>query len=235
MTSTQQVLGWDAEGPNLKSKVIAIHAGGPLVGTGETFFIHESYLTKSSEYFRAALRGPWQEQQSRVINFADEDAAVVKLYVQWAYTCKIYIRDECFEQGDPCTYRGDYERLVKAYAFGDKIQDVAFRDTLIDAIIALSKTPDAKDFCWLPIKDVVTTVYESTLPGSQLRQLMVDFHAWMGAEDWVNEDIYGEFSADLIRALWGRLKVKSTNPLVTPACKYHDHAQLGEPCYKDGR
>ncbi|QDS71371.1 hypothetical protein FKW77_002595 [Venturia effusa] len=67
----------------------------------QVFVVHESYLTKSSEFFKAALRNPFLESQTRVIELPKEKAEDFQVYVQWLYSNCLPFRNE--SSGSPST------------------------------------------------------------------------------------------------------------------------------------
>ncbi|KAI4697602.1 uncharacterized protein J4E84_000734 [Alternaria hordeiaustralica] len=51
----------------------------------QDFIAHESSLTSRSEFFRRAMNGNWQEADTRVINFPDDEPDTFALYISYVY------------------------------------------------------------------------------------------------------------------------------------------------------
>lgn len=65
-----------------------------LVGVEETpFAIHEQILKAKSDYFRAALSGPWKEAEQRSFRFEDVRPEDFAVYVYWLYYHQIKVPD----------------------------------------------------------------------------------------------------------------------------------------------
>lgn len=121
---------------------------------------------------------------------------------------------------------------------GDRLQDVAFKDCVVDAIIAKTKVL-VNGSRWYPIKPTITTIYSNTLPDSTLRRLVVDQHVHVGPVDWLGEhssadDFPPEFLFDLAKGL---LEKRATLPRPLPQdgpdpCLYHEHTKTSGICYK---
>lgn len=117
--------------------------------------------------------------------------------------------------------------LVSLYVFGEKIQDVSFRDAVIDALVHAVSTPDKEGRLWYPSGSTISAAYEGTPSGSPLRKLLVDFFVFHGGSDWIGENDSGEFHVELLRELLpNRTRSSSEDPTRPGAslCRYHCHA-----------
>lgn len=55
-----------------------------------SFSVHHALLSKTSEFFKAALKKEWTEGQKRVIDLPEDDSDTVYTYIQWLYCGKIF-------------------------------------------------------------------------------------------------------------------------------------------------
>ena len=159
-------------------------------------------LCSSSDFFKACLSRNWKESETLHVDLPEEDAETFDLYIQWLYTSRI----DTDEGNDPTRFK-QYEVLTKALVLGDKIQDVNFRDVLIDKTIELTSTPNSQGIRWNPTGKNVSRLFEYTPKGSSARQLMLDLHVtdagleWLGSQGGKDEDYHFEFLLELARAL----------------------------------
>ena len=118
----------------------------------QKYTIQRDLLCESSLFFSKAVKEEWKEGQERTIPMPDDDPAVFDLYAQWMYCGKILSRDSTLETGRGS---GEPDLLVNAFVFGEKIQDVLFVDTILDALIMYTNTPDKEGSRWFPVGSTV--------------------------------------------------------------------------------
>jgi hypothetical protein len=209
-----------------------------LVGPDEReYHVHQDLLCAHSPYFAAASRKDWKEGQEHRIPLLCDNFTAVGLYVQWIYCGKIFSRPGTAEgedqDGQPYS---ELRLLVEALIFGEKIQDGAFKDAVIDSLIASINTPGKDDKCWYPSGSMVDRVYEGTPEGSPLRRLMVDIHVNHGGRKWLE----GVTNMDFLKDLAGDLYIDResetyrANPTAShlKSCGYHHHDEDGL-CYSE--
>jgi hypothetical protein len=94
----------------------------------ERFCVHEILATTNSAFAELALKRDWKEAQDRVIPLPGEQPDTFKLWLHWLYKTQIFTVSEAesLESGT------EYQRLVKAWVLGEQLNDVAFRDAVID-------------------------------------------------------------------------------------------------------
>jgi hypothetical protein len=51
--------------------------------------VHGTYLTRDSDFFKAALKKEWSEGQTRTINLAEERPGVMAQYIGYAYSKRL--------------------------------------------------------------------------------------------------------------------------------------------------
>lgn len=140
--------------------------------------MYEVLLTKHSVFFESATKKEWKEGQERRVKLPDDTLSVVNLYAQWLYSDRILSRKSPDQADDQ--NMAELKLLIKAFIFGEKIQDGHFKDALIDALIHSVNTTNNDGKNWYPGSSLVNCAYEGTPEGSPLRKLLVDMHMFRG-------------------------------------------------------
>ena len=173
------------------------------------------------------MKEEWKEGQEGTIPLPNDEPRVFDLYGQWLYRRTIPIIDSTIDSGKEST---EQDLLVRAYAFGEKIQDTTFQNTILDALIMSTNTPDKQKRRWFPGRALVSRAYEGTPVGSPLRRLMVDLHNYHGDASWVEGGHNEEFLVDLVREMYKtRPRPTSADPTgsIIDSCAYHLHSDDG--------
>ncbi|KAI4697865.1 uncharacterized protein J4E84_000998 [Alternaria hordeiaustralica] len=180
--------GDDFETPNLRGDIVPIHVGN----TPETLLhVHSTALSKSSEFFKNALKPEWRTDHTKPIDMSDVDPAIFEGYCGWLYTGKIMHR----ENDQAHTY------LASLYVLGERLMDVTLQNSVVAAIIRHSQT--SKKY---PGNLSIQIIYAGTSASSPARRLLVDFWvfhakpAWKGLED-LTKHTCSDFVNDLVRKL----------------------------------
>lgn len=212
-----------------------------LVGAGRAakkFDVHEAPLVKHSEFFRAALGKEWQEGKQRVVKLPKDVPEHFELFANFLYTGQIFSAREGDQSPAPDgkrTKNDEWQRLSKAWVFGDKVLSTSFKDAVVDATISNMNTSK-----YHPLR-MHLDVYPSSKKGAKMRQLLVDLAAW----GWSEEDIASYdndrhapgFYAELAIVLKRRCMAYSAGGDKAPyegstGCHYHEHVAEDKPCYK---
>jgi hypothetical protein len=131
----------------------------------------------------------------RFVSFTDDDPDIMNAYLYWLYFAKF--------RSQPATEQDEYGFLAKLYIFGEEHKDRAFQDAVLNMIVYQSRKRDGNgDQCY-PVGSVVKLLYDSTPPGSPMRQLLVDMSRTQGHAGWISSnesETHIEFLADLVRA-----------------------------------
>lgn len=141
------------------------------------------------------------------------------------------------EKGDKAERknRHEFNVLIGAFIFGEKVQDGDFRDAVIDALIHTAGSPDEKGTYWYPTGRTVDRAYTGTPEGSPIRRLLVDMHAFHGRRHWLDGQRNVDFLADLAGYLLrDRSEHSQTLDSTTPdvsGCQYHHHRGEKSVCY----
>nr|POF17506.1 hypothetical protein CFP56_12920 [Quercus suber] len=202
-----------------------------VVGAEEQkLLIHRDILCEHSAFFKAAASEQWKEGQTLLLTLPDDDSDVLDLYIHWIYQGKIYSRTPVDISGKESN---ESETLVRAFVFGEKIQDGHFKDAVIDALLASVSTPDKDGACWYPTDETVNSAYADTPEGSPLRRLLLDMHIHHGTTTWVRASCGADFLVDLTKELFSlRKPLSGPDPteMTNSSCHYHHH-QSNQDCY----
>ncbi|KAF2842259.1 hypothetical protein M501DRAFT_1054974 [Patellaria atrata CBS 101060] len=190
------------------------------------YLIHESILTKTSLFFRSAMKKEWKEGEEKIVRFNDVSSETFDLYQCWLYTNAVYTSER-----DP-SGTSFYSFLINAYLFGDRILDHPFKDIMMDTF-----SQKMEENSKIPVS-LTYSIYYGTAPSSPLRRIMVDKCTYSDFSESLDrqtaDDLPKDFLMGLVRSLskktWGRL------PGIPPwdsnsNCYYHSHG-TEFPCYK---
>lgn len=181
-----------------------------VVGENATVIhAHESVIRSKSPFFAAALSKNWKEGSELRVRLPEDQPEIVKLYVQWLYSRKIFINWTTeIDKWDGNQSLPEYFTLAHLYVLGEKCCDVMFKNAVVDAFLRRMGKKIGKSR-WYPIGKVADIVYNGTPSISRLRKLMVDAHVRCGYGNWVgapSEDQNKEFLVDLVHAMYTKLK-----------------------------
>ena len=215
------------------TKVIAVRVGAEPKHTD--FSVHENLIRLSSPFFEAALSRDWKESQEKIVKLPGCNAHAFRIYVQWLYTGQLHTKLQ-FNHTSPNDGQWEWANLVKAYLLGDYLQDIDFKDTIMDAMIdwANEATRECSD---APPHSSVE-VYQHTRDGSPLRKVTLDFTTWRLTNNFpvsMNEYQFpSDFLTAVVTSLTERIrtgKVVRPNFMDKKYCYYHCHGDRA--CYKD--
>lgn len=112
-----------------------------LVGTDEEPLIaHESYITKNSEFFQAAVKKEWAEGQTRVIKLPEDDVETMTNYLTFTYSCELPTSK--LVKGHPGQTNIDWDSLAKLYVLGERILDKCVRNAITSEIVRIMVLPE---------------------------------------------------------------------------------------------
>ncbi|OCL06071.1 hypothetical protein AOQ84DRAFT_411931, partial [Glonium stellatum] len=90
------------------------------------FHIHKELLSDNSPFFTNAMKKEWTKCDDCILELPDDDPNAVQIYVAWLYCNRIFAQ---LEVGNTKVAK-EYEALLDAYIFRDKIQDHDFKDAI---------------------------------------------------------------------------------------------------------
>lgn len=139
--------------------------------------VHESFITRTSEFFATALKKAWGKGKTRVIKLPEEDPVYLAYYLDWIYTRKlptdVYRGSSLF--GDtiilPASYNDPYIILSHLYVLGERMLDTDFRNSMLEELIHVMdlelfpESPAIHSGTGPPLQ-VVNTIYQGTTSAS---------------------------------------------------------------------
>ncbi|KAF2156045.1 hypothetical protein K461DRAFT_310592 [Myriangium duriaei CBS 260.36] len=215
-SASSQSLSSDSSGPDYTGEVVLILAGPSSLG----FPVHKSILIADCSFARGALRWEmFQSSQILTLKLPHTSPVTVDTYVKWLYDHTVYTSSQFMptpstspgsgiEGGavmhqDMSTSRGEdakWTLLIDAYLLGDYIQSIGFQNAVAEAMCKKWRVERR----W-PL-GYASKVYKETTPGSKLRQMIVDFHVYLGkgemlpTVDAMDVDAGAEFMVDVVKA-----------------------------------
>ncbi|KAF2123498.1 hypothetical protein P153DRAFT_401972 [Dothidotthia symphoricarpi CBS 119687] len=220
------------------------------VGTGEdqeTFYVSERLLRNSSVFFENALSKDWKEVAERIVTLPDMEPVHFQTYAKFLSTGLLYVslseKLAVISIGDKTVRLPDLDICLKLYKAADFLQDLDFRDALVDALVEIaleSRDTEAKKF-YLHYT-AVGVIYDYTREDSPFRQFAVDIALYSWTPTVYSNRAVKQFPPAFLGELLAAAGpfVRSTesadameDPLnLNDPCKYHEHVLLGKPCYK---
>jgi hypothetical protein len=177
-----------------------------LVGEREHVLIgHASFITRDSDFFKAALKKEWPCGQTRVIKSPEELPHVVSFYLNHTYTKEISVSlTKTYSSDTVVLEPSEYTKLLaELYVLGERLLDRSIRYTVTENIM------DLADF--QPINEPVNIIYGGTTAASPARQLMVDIYLRFGSKDWLDDTYDAAFLLDAAQAFCSKAETNS-NP-----------------------
>lgn len=178
------------------------------------------------------MKAHWETSTSGSIALKEEDPEVFEVYLYWLYFETLPVRnDSPGSEGN-----AEYAQLAKAYVLGELLQDVNFKDAVLDAILIKTNSKASDGQTWFPFGPAFRYIYEGTPESSAARRLLVDLYTYHGHGDWLkgwaDKDLPKEFLHDLaIAALTKRPRPSASLEEEKGACGYHEHQPDPSNCY----
>lgn len=163
--------------------------------------VHESCITRNSDFFKAAMKKEWTEGQTRSIQLPEETCVdIFVYYLNFAYHGKLST-EGIVTKAKTGFIDKPFDVLGNIYVLGERMLDRVVQNAVISEILRLVKIK-SKDSgaCHYPGQRVITTVYDGTSVGCPLRRLLVDFYVTQGLGTW-DCSKHSEFLTDLWKAL----------------------------------
>jgi hypothetical protein len=150
--------------------------------------VHESFLIKSSLFFRKALSGGWLEAKDRLVKLPEEEPAVFQDYVHYLYTNTLCVKSDTKLDGNDGP--NEMVSLVKLFVLAETLQDPDMKKVVIAAVYnGLWEIRNAGSK--IPVLELISVVYEGTPVGSSMRRLLVDFFTYYaGGSTFRKDEVY---------------------------------------------
>ncbi|KAF2800822.1 Prefoldin [Melanomma pulvis-pyrius CBS 109.77] len=173
-----QIEGIQGKSETVKIEVCIADSITIIVGSDSDtreIIIHKSVLTSTSKFFSKALRSEWSDLRANpnTIELPHLDMDTFKVYTHWLYSRTLALPTDGKDHQA-------YPLLAKAYVLGEEFMDIAFKNDVLDTMIAI-----VSECSIYPAGETVLTIYENTPPASPARRLLVDFVAGAGDPTWV--------------------------------------------------
>jgi hypothetical protein len=185
------------------------------VGGNRTFYVHENHISSRSDFLRLAyLKVAHLDQKSRILFFPDDYPDVFNGYLHWLYT-------GTFEH-QLAAAQDRYRYLVNLYVFGEKYNERAFQDIVMDNIVYESRVRDENGNLQVPRPGVI---YDMTPEGSPLRRWLVDMMLIYGHDGWFDSltaELPYKYLEDIVKAFMQSAKDNISE-------KIQEELETGEP------
>ena len=200
-----------------------------LVGSDKkSFHIHKALLSSKSTYFRAAFEGSFKEAEEKTLHLVDEDPDYFACYTLWIYNQPLENITSDIERKPSLD---DYCHL---FVLADKLGSEPLQNLVMDIIHEYASDDGQSGLD----PRTVNFVWASTMPGSQLRAILIDFLAWQQDLDKSPELVEAEpeFLFEVLKICSRRLPwrlVDEVGPFEKDKCQtYHTHRDGSGPCVK---
>lgn len=179
------------------------------------------------------MKAYWGTSSTGSLTLKEEDPEVFEIYLHWLYCQTLPV------QNDNPGFEGntEYVQLAKAYVLGEMLQDVDFKDTVLDAILIKSRSKASDGQTWFPVGPAIRYIYDGTPESSAARRLLVDLYTYNGRAEWLTQwankdELPKEFLLDLaVATLAKRPRPPASLAQKAGACEYHEHIPDPNSCY----
>jgi len=204
------------------------------ISYGETFTIlvgpdailhnvHKHVLVRNSAFFRIACNSKFREAQDKIIRLPEMKNEDFEVYMQWAYTNEVVVKDDDDCLDDPGD-ESQWHSLVRLYGATHILVDIPLRNAIIDTLLQLRKKYDRG-----PNIYVTQTIYQVTPPECKLRAMAVT--AWLTAKLFVDciagkelaNKLPHEFLVDFMAAKIDDPQFSSPGVNWDNRCNWHEH------------
>ena len=209
----------------------------------EPFIVDKGTLLTSSDFFKKTLGTSLKNNGPEDVYLPDVEPRAFEIYLGWLETAIFYImeEDDCVSGPavDEFGSKVDDEcnKWSECYTLGNVIQDCGFQDACIDWMQEKMISDEAD------MMDIPNIVYgiDGQLPAH--RQFAVDTaaHGWSADlfDDLKEYGYSSEFVVDLLKYVGPKMRLNQAVEqdykgfFENVGCKYHEHARLKKPCYKE--
>lgn len=111
--------------------------------------LYKNIVCDSSDFFRAAVNGGWKESKEQIVRLPEVDPDVFEIYAARLLTGKVDVLSTLRNNGTAglVDYKDFPEveqakldnALIRSFALGDVLQDVTFRNSIIDEFLIVTE------------------------------------------------------------------------------------------------
>lgn len=206
---------------SLGSETVIVQVGPDA----KQFCVHKDLICARSPFFQAALSNSWKEASERTVSLPEDDTKAFELYLNWLYTQKLTSKPQ---SADASTRRTEFLLLAKCVTLGEKLQDVRFKNALIDTLMAISEERDGKGSKWFPGADAISDIYEGTPQTAPIRRLLVDLWFWHGQRHWTKTYNEDQFHKTFLFDMLAKTFLERAQPSSNSPCSLKDWSQYHE-------
>lgn len=198
-----------------------------LVGPHEEqLAVHESCITRNSDFFKAAMKKEWIEGQMRTIMLPEETSVESFVnYLNFSYHGKLPTEDIKTWPAEGLIGH-PYSELAKLCVIGERMIDRSVQEAAVREFMRLTKIKSSAGPCQFPGMSCIRHIYDGTTLGSPMRRLMVDFYVTHGLTNWPYQGQHPEFLGDLAEELQGKIMAQK---LVRD---FRDLQLVAKDCYR---
>ncbi|KXT07544.1 hypothetical protein AC578_10138 [Pseudocercospora eumusae] len=198
------------------------------VGTPHTtFHVNEELLCSGSEFFKAALQKEWREGQMHVVELPEQSPETFNVYLNWLYQKQVFVGIEA-DEGPELSW--PWSKQIQAYALGDLLMDIDFKDAIVDALMVLMHTKAQTPALYrLPSASNRKLLYKVTATGGKARKMLAHRIA-EGPFGLINDNEDPAMLYDIIQKL--AEKNRSRSIVAAARCDFHEHEDGEENCYR---
>lgn len=173
----------------------------------EEFAVHESCITRTSEFFKAAMKKEWTEGQTRTIKLPEEPfLETFTHYLHYAYHRKLPTED----MNELVVKQKHFVHLMDIYVLGERMIDKSVQQAVIRESLRLTTLANDEERLMFPGPKAIATAYEGTCEGSGLRRFLVDLHVVERLATWSaveNMEFLQDYSKALLEKVLAQEKV----------------------------
>jgi len=166
------------------------------------------------------MNGNWQEADTRIISFPDDEPDTFALYLNHLYTGQLPIATETDEELKKLTaddfsnfVTKQYHSVLRVFVLGEKLQDLSTKNAMMEAALATTKLTGRNGKWQVPTVQTVNMVYNGTPSSSLARCLLVDLWTALSMSTIFEnfDQIHKDMRKDLGKSVSDRYKVVSAN------------------------
>jgi hypothetical protein len=199
----------------------------------QSFLVHHGVITPRSEYIKRALNKHWQGGKEIIVSLTKEDPDTFSLYLELVYRGRLSLGRQTGTMEDEANMVAqNYLVLADIYILADFLVDPCTKNTIVDTMLAQARV-NRVSYSWsgyyhLPGKEVINTLYATTMQNDGVRKLLVELYdaneiELADVEKW--EDVSPEFVDEwrkLRRAKGYKMLARTRHTRHFELTRYHD-------------
>jgi hypothetical protein len=183
--------------------------------------VHKHSITRTSQFFAAALKKDWTEGQTRTLDLPEEIPEHMEYYCEYLYSDELPTKGFTHKK-DGDNMEAGFELLANLYVFGERRMDTKLRNAVAHEMLRIQSLPLANPPGFgariapcvpcvpcVPSTATVNIIYQSTPEGSPARRLMVDMLIAFGNKTCHSSQVDRAFSFDVMEGFLGVLADKN--------------------------